>query len=189
MDAMLAPWSGHAQLTSLLNKCQKKIINQISQGTFLKGVFLCRRLHVIISTSLEECDHGNLRLSIVSIHWSLLIICHKGFQSHFITSIFLTLAILNSLTHLTTKLNLWCLKLSLCSFFVSLNCCKHLWYFKNSCKELANDYVLTTFWMLIVWETEIATSSPCLNYIRPNSENCINIHITNIWNIQKMDKK
>jgi hypothetical protein len=156
---------------------------------FLKGVFLCRRLPAIISTSLEECDQGNLGLSVVSKHWSLLIICHKGFQSHLITSIFLALAISNSLTHLITKLNLWCLKLCLCSFFVSLNYCKHLWYFKNSCKELANDCVSTTFKTSIVWETKIATSSPCLNCIRPNSENCINIHITNIWNIRKMDKK
>ncbi len=84
----------------------KTFINQISQGTLLKGVFLYRRLPAIISTSLEECDQGNLGLSVVSKHWSLLIICHKGFQSHLITSIFLALAISNSLTHLITKLNL-----------------------------------------------------------------------------------
>ncbi len=57
MDALLAPWSGQAQLTSLSNECQKKTFtNRTSQGTFLKGVFLRIRLPIIILASSKECS-------------------------------------------------------------------------------------------------------------------------------------
>jgi hypothetical protein len=119
---------------------------------------------------------------------SLLTIRHKGFQSHFIASIFLALAISNSLRCLTTKPNLCYLNKSFCLFSTSLNYCRCIWYSKNSCKELANDCVSLVSKKPIVWETIPVISFPCLDCIRPNSEKCINIHITYVRNIQKMNK-
>ncbi len=190
MDALLAPWSGHAQLTSLSSECKKKtFISRISQGTLLKGVYFHKRLLAIILASSKECDQRSSSLSIMCKNFSLLTICHKGFQSHFIASIFLTLAILNSLKHLATKLSHCCFNKSLCLYFASLNCFRHSWYSINSYKELANDSVSPISKRSIVWEIETITSSPYLAYIWSNSENYINIHITNIKNIQKMNKK
>jgi hypothetical protein len=52
MDALLAPWSGHAQLTSLSSECEEKtFISRISQGTLLKGVYFHKWLLAIISIS------------------------------------------------------------------------------------------------------------------------------------------
>ncbi len=115
-------------------------------------------------------------------------ICRKGFQSHFIASISLTLTVSNFLNCLITKLTFYCLMLSLCSFSTSLNHCRHFWYSKNSCKELANDYVLLIAKRFIIWETETTTSSPRLTCIQPNSENNINIQITNIQKMNKINK-
>jgi len=79
MDALLAPWNGQTQLTSLLSECHKKTFSSwTSQRTLLNiGVFLYRRLHVIISISLEECDQGSSGLYVVGKHLSLLTICTK----------------------------------------------------------------------------------------------------------------
>jgi hypothetical protein len=126
MDALLAPWSGHAQLPSLLSECKKKtFISQISQGTLLKGVYFHKWLLAIISISSKECNQGSLGLSNICNFFSLLTICHKGFQSHFISSIFFTLTLLNCLKRSETKLNHCCFNKSLCLFFASLNCCRH----------------------------------------------------------------
>ncbi len=73
-------------------------------------------------------------------------------------------------------------------FLASLNHCRHFWYSRNSCRELANDYVLLASRRSIVWEIVVATSFPCLGCIRSNNEKCINIHIAYIRNIRKMNK-
>ncbi len=133
----------------------------------------------------KNVTKGAQAFFVIGKHLSLLTICHKGFQSHFIAPNFFTLAISNSLKRLATKPNLCCFNKSLCSFSNSLNHCKPFWYSKNSCKELANDYVSLASKRSIVWEIVIATSSPCLAYIRPNNAKCINIHIAYIKKNEK----
>jgi hypothetical protein len=51
---------------------KKTFTSQISQKTLLKGVFLYKRLCIIILTSSEECDQGSSNLSVVGKH-----LCHN----------------------------------------------------------------------------------------------------------------
>jgi hypothetical protein len=50
---------------------------------------------------------------------------------------------------------------SLCSFSTLIHCYIHFWWSRNSCKQLANDYVLLDSKMSIVWKTEVIISCPC----------------------------
>jgi hypothetical protein len=109
-------WAGRTKI--LIKQLPKNIFTNItSQRTLLQGVWHCNILVEIKSTSSKVCDQGNLGLSFVGKVTSLVIIYHKGFQSHFIASIFNALAISNYFNSLATKANLCCRRCSLCSFF------------------------------------------------------------------------